>query len=105
MTTATPTPTGTSTTELPQTGSQRWIEPLDREDPEIDENARLPRQRSAGAEAASHLDKESFLDMITRTIAAIHDWLAGPAMTMQDRVKREIAEAQKWTRFGPLGGT
>ena len=104
MTTATPTPTGTFAAELPQTGDKRWIGPLSREDPGIDERVRLPRQQAAVAEAASHLEEESFLDMITRTIAAIHDWLAGPPTSAQDRIRRDIAEDHHQRLGGPLGG-
>ena len=104
MTTATPTPTGSSAAELPQTGDKRWIGPLNREDPEIDERVRLPRQQAAVAEAASHLEEESFLDMITKTISAIHDWLAGPPTTAQERVKHDIAEHENWAHYGSMGG-
>ena len=92
MTTAIPRPKGTSAAEIPQPGDKRWIGPLDREDPKIDERIRLPRQQSAVAETESHLEEERFLDMITRNIVALHEWLAGPPMTAQERVKNDITE-------------
>lgn len=104
MTTATPIPQEASAAELPPMGEKRWIGTLDREDPEIDEKARLPRQQAAVAEATSHLDKESFLEMITRTIVALHDWLAGPPASAQDRVKHDIAEHANWAHYGSMGG-
>ena len=60
MTTATPTPTRTAAAELPQTGDNRWNGPLDREDPQVDERVRLPRQQSAVAEAASQYERGEF---------------------------------------------
>ena len=104
MTTATPATTGNSASDLAQAGDKEWIGPLDREDPEIYERAGLPRQQSAVAEATSHLDEESFFKMITRTIAALHEWLAGPPASAQNRVRHDIAEHRNWPVFGPIGG-
>ena len=104
MTTATPTPTGTSAAERPQTGDKRRNGPLHREDPEFDERAQRPRQQAVVAEAASHLEQESFLGMLKRTIVAIHDWLAGPPTSAQDRIRRDIAEDHHQRLGGPLGG-
>ena len=104
MTTATPTPTGTSAAELPQTGDKRRNGPLHQEDPGFDEKMPLPRQQAVVAEAASQFEKESFIDMIKRTIVAIHDWLAGPPTSAQDRIKRDIAEDHHQRLGGPLGG-
>lgn len=104
MTTATPTPTGTPAAELPQTGDKQWIGPLNREDPGIDGRVRLPRQQAVVAEAAPHLEQESFLGMLKRTIVAIHDWLAGPPTSAQDRLKRDIAEHNDWRLGRPMGG-
>ena len=104
MTTATPTPTGTPAGELPQTGDKRRNGPLHREDPGFDEKIRLPRQQAVVAEAAAQLEKESILDMIKRTMVAIHDWLAGPPTSAQDRIRRDIAEDNHQRLGGPLGG-
>ena len=82
MTTTTPTPTRTAAAEIPQTGDKRWNGPLDREDPQI--------------EADSQYEEESFLDMITRTISMLHDWLAGPPMSSRDRVRHDITEHSSW---------
>ena len=65
---------------------------------------RLPRRQAVVAEAASQLEKESILDMIKRTIVAIHDWLAGPPTSAQDRNRRDIAEDHHQRLGGPLGG-
>lgn len=105
MTTATPAPAEPSAVELTQSGDKRWIGPLDRQDPKIDERLRLPRQGSAVAEAAYQLQKESFLEMITRTIAAIHDWLAGPPTSEQQRVQLDIIEHQNLAHYGTMGNS
>ena len=103
MTTATPTSHRTSAAELAKTGDKRRNGARDGEDPEIDEKARLPRQQAAVAEATSHLKKESFLHMIAKTIASLHEWLAGPPTSAQDRVKNDIAEHQNWGHYGLMG--
>ena len=105
MTTATPTPTESSAAELTQSGDKRWTGPLDRQDPEIDERLRLPRQGSAVAKATFQLKKESFLEMITRTIAAIHDWLAGPPTSEQKRVQLDIIEHESLGHYGIMGSS
>ena len=104
MTTATPIPTATSAEELLKIGEKRGNGPLDREDPKIDEKTQLPRQEAAVAEAAFHLEKESFLDMITKTIVALHQWLAGPPASAHERVQHDIAEHANWARYGSMGG-
>ena len=103
MTTATTTTTEASAPELPQTGGERWSGPLDREDRETDGKARLPRNKAVAIETA-HQEKESNLEMITKTIVAIHQWLAGPPASAQDRVKHDIAEHANWAHYGSLGG-
>lgn len=102
MTTATPTTKRNSTAELPQTGDRRWNGPLDREDPKIDERARLPGRQSAEAEAGS--EQESFVNMIAKTFVALHDWLSGPPMTARDRVRHDNAEHPILPLYGPIGG-
>lgn len=42
--------------------------------------------------------------MITRTIAAIQDWLSGPPMTAKGRVSRDIAQQSYKPFAGPMGG-
>ena len=92
-------PTGTFAAELSQTGDKRWIGPLDREDPEINEMVRLPRQHSAVAQTASQLEEESFLAMITRTITALHEWLVGPPSSALERVRRDIADHSNYSLY------
>ena len=103
MTTATTTTTEVSAPELPQTGGERWSGPLDREDSETDGKARLLRKQAVAIETA-HQEKESILEMLTKTIVAIHQWLAGPPASAQDRVNHDIAEHANWAHYGTLGG-
>ena len=74
------------------------------EAPDEDERVELPRQQSAVAEATSQPGQESFLEMIVRTIAALHDWLAGPPMTTQDRIRRDIDQQSHKPFTIPMGG-
>ena len=104
MTTATPTPIGSAAVERPQTGDKRWNGPVDREDLEIDAKARPPRQHAAVAEATSQLIQEGVLDMLTRTIVALHDWLAGPPASAEEKIKHDLAEHRDWPLQGPMGG-
>lgn len=104
MTTATPTPTGTPTKEPLERGGKRSIEVLDRKASEADERMRLPRQPSAVVEGASQNKQESILDMIAKTIAAFHDWLAGPPTSAQHRVEQDIVEHGNWGHYGLMGG-
>ena len=43
--------------------------------------------------------------MITRTIAAIHDWLAGPPTSEQQRVQLDIIEHQNLAHYGTMGNS
>lgn len=104
MTTATPTPTGVSAAKRRQTGDKQWNGPVDREDPEIDEKARPPRGHAAVAEATSQFRQEGVLEMLARTIVALHDWLAGPPTSAQDKIKHDLAEHRDWPLHGPMGG-
>jgi hypothetical protein len=104
MTTATTTTTEASAPELSQTRDERWSGPLDREDPETDGKARLPGNQTAVAGEAAHQEKENILEMITKTVVAIHQWLAGPPVSAQDRVQHDIAEHANWAHYGTLGG-
>ena len=41
---------------------------------------------------------------ITRTIGAIQDWLSGPPLTPQDRIKRDMAQQSHKPFAGTMGG-
>jgi len=104
MTTATTTTTEASAPELSQTRGERWSGPLDREDRQTDGKARLPGNQAAVAGEAAHQEKENILEMLTKTVVAIHQWLAGPPVSAQDRVKQDIAEHANWAHYGTVGG-
>ena len=42
--------------------------------------------------------------MLTKTIAAFHDWLAGPPTSAHERVEHDITEHKTWGRYGLMGG-
>ena len=42
--------------------------------------------------------------LITRTIEAIHQWLSGPPLAAQDRIRRDIAQESHKPFASPMGG-
>ena len=91
-----------STEPLPQRVERRSVGPVPQK---IRDTAGPEGTKIAAAQelptAPSRLPKESWLPMITKTIAKLHDWLSGPPMTTQDRIRRDITEHSDWMRYGP----
>ena len=44
---------------------------------------------------------EGILAKMTRNIALVHHWLAGPQMTKQDRMNHTLIEKERWPADAP----
>ncbi len=94
-----------STEPLPQQAERRPVGPVPQN---IRDTAGPEGTKIAAAHelttAPARLPKESWLPMITRTIAKLHDWLAGPPMSTRDRIRHDITEHASLPLHGPLAG-